>query len=314
MATVTSLLLLPRDGGVPKCSYHHFMEKEYSIISTECKGDISKAEGKVEGQQGDNISLAMRRLLLQPQIVDAHEDGFECPFPTSDMQFSNPSVALTGCSDPPKTRITIRLPGMKALREAQQQTLKKRSNKKKSISRDIYIDGLHKHLTRSALEGTLSKELLSHVLLAGYENQEIVRKQMATLKKNAESHKVKQEEWAREFKAYHEENHRLKRLLEISQSNNKWLEAEHEKGKEKQELFRQEKERFWALYRDAMETIAELDKTHAELRRELKEYTELAEYQLSILEHLGAETERELLMQRMRQMHEDKHSRSKGEA
>jgi len=311
MATVTSLLLLPRDGDVPGCSYHHIMETEYSVISTEYKGDVSEAQEKVEGQQGDNITLAMRQLLLQPQLVEAHEGGFKCPFPTSDMQTSSPSAALTGCIDPPKTRITIRLPGMKALREAQQQAWKK---KNKSMLRDTYIDGIHKHLTRSALDGTLSKKLLSHVLLAGYDKQDIIRKQMAALKENAESHKEKQEEWAREFKAYHEENHRLKRLLEISQCNNKWLEAEREKGKGVQELFRQEKERVWTLYRDAMETIAELDKAHVELERELKEYIELAEYQLSILEHLGAEKERELLMQRMHQMYEDKHRRSQGDA
>ncbi|KAF8459313.1 hypothetical protein BGX38DRAFT_1147910 [Terfezia claveryi] len=306
MATATSLLL-PRDRGVPGCSYHHFIEKEYSVISTENKGDVSEVQGKVEAQQEENITLAMRGLLLQPQLIETHEDDSNSPSSMSDMHISNLSAALSRCSDLPKTRITIRLPGVKALREAQQQTWKKRSNKKKPTSRDAYIDGLHKHLTRSALDGTLSKELLSHVLLASYDNQEIVRKQMAALRANVESHKEKQEEWAREFKAYHEENHRLRRLLEISQRNNKWLEAEYEKGKGVQE-----KESFWILYRDAMETIVELDKAHVGLERELKEFIELAEYQLSILEHLGAETERELLMQRMHQIHEDKHRRSQG--
>lgn len=314
MATATSLLLLPRDGDVPGCSYHHFIEKEYSVISTEYRGDVSEAQEKVEKQQEENITLAMKELLLQPQLIETHEDGFNSPSSTSDMHISNLSAALPRCSDPPKTRITIRLPGMKALRDAQQQTRKMRSNKKKPMSRDAYISGLHKHLTRSALDGTLSKELLSHVLLASYDNQEIVRKQMAALRAKVESHKEKREEWAREFKASHEENHRLRRLLDISQSNNKRLEVEHEKGKGVQELFRQEKERFWILYRDAMETIVELDKAHVELERELKEYIELAEYQLSILEHLGAETERELLMQRMHQIHNDKQRRSQGDA
>ncbi|KAF8422743.1 hypothetical protein EV426DRAFT_702562 [Tirmania nivea] len=310
MATATSLLLLPRDG----YSYHNFMGTEYSVIPTGYKGDVSEAQEKVEGQTEDNIILAMRRLLLQPQLVKAHEDSSKHPSPTQDTQISHPSVCITGSSESPKTRITIRLPGLKALREAQHQTRKKRSNKKKSMSRDAYIDRLHKHLTRSALDGTLSKELLSHVFLASYDNQEMVRKQIAALRKNAESHEEKQEEWAREFKAYHEENNRLKRLLEISQSNNKWLEAENEKGKGIQELYRQEKERFWTLYQDSMEIISDLDKAHVELERELKEYIELAEYQLSVLEHLGAETERELLMQRMHQIHEDRHRRCQGDA
>ena len=313
MATATSLQLVPRDGDVSRYSYGNFMETEYSVISTEYKGDVSEAQEKV-GQKENNVTLAMRRLLLQPQLVEAHEGGFKHPSLMPDTQPSNNPVALTGNSETPKTRIIIRLPGVKALREAQQQSRKKRCNKKQLMLRDTYLGRLHKHLTRSALDGTLSKELLSHVLLASYDNQEIVHKQMAALKRDVESHKEKQGEWMRKFEASNEENRRLKRLLQISQSNTRWLEAEHKRGKEVQDLSRQEKERFWTLYRDSMETIEDLDKEHVELERELKEYIELAEYQLSILEHLGAETERELLMQRMHEMHEDKSRRSQGHA